>query len=59
MKLFLCSKNKSIKYYVWLLIDNETNFIWYVSKYRDLGQVKVLIEKFFVNSKPKFTDLQI
>jgi len=55
----LVSKNKSIKYYVWLLIIHETNLIWHVSKYRDLGQVKVLLEKFFVNSKPKFTDLQI
>jgi len=33
---------KEQKYYVWLLVEHETNFIlcWHVSKYRDMGQVK-------------------
>jgi len=50
---------KEQKYYVWLLVDHETNFIlcWHVSKYRDIGQVKVLLEKFFGNSKPKNIEL--
>jgi putative transposase len=50
---------KEQKYYVWLLVDHETNFIlcWHVSKYRDMGQVKVLLEKFFGNSKPKNIEL--
>lgn len=39
---------KDQKYYVWLLVDHDTNLIlsWHVSQYRDMGQVKVLLEKF-------------
>ncbi|ANE40874.1 transposase [Fervidobacterium ngatamarikiense] len=50
---------KEQKYYVWLLVDHETNLIlcWHVSKYRDMGQVKVLLEKFFGNSKPRNIEL--
>ncbi len=50
---------KDQKYYVWLLVDHDTNLIlsWHVSKYRDMGQVKVLLEKFLGNSKDKSIEL--
>ncbi len=50
---------KDQKYYVWLLVDHDTNYIlcWHVSKYRDMGQVKVLLEKFLGNCKDKSIEL--
>ena len=50
---------KDQKYYVWLLVDHDTNLIlcWHVSKYRDMGQVKVLLEKFLGNFKDKSIEL--
>ncbi|AMW31947.2 DDE-type integrase/transposase/recombinase [Fervidobacterium islandicum] len=44
---------KSKKYYVWFLVEHDSNLIvaWHVSKYRDMGQVKILLEKFFGNNE--------
>jgi len=44
---------KSKKYYVWFLVEHNSNLIvaWHVSKYRDMGQVKILLEKFFGNNE--------
>jgi transposase-like protein len=63
MQLFLVDETivvfKDQKYYVWLLVDHDTNLIlcWHVSKYRDMDQVKVLLEKFLGNCKDKGIEL--
>ena len=40
---------KNRKYYVWFLVDHDTNLIlsWHVSRYRDMSQVRILLNKFF------------
>jgi transposase-like protein len=40
---------KSRKYYVWFLVEHDTNLIvaWHVSRYRDMSQVRILLNKFF------------
>jgi transposase-like protein len=41
------------KYYVWLLVEHGTNLIvaWHVSRYRDMSQVKILLDKYFSQRK--------